>query len=74
MTREAAVAAARRGWSVFPCLPGDKRPAVPAVGAARRADNLSASAGTGRLPATTSVLHAARPVSSCSTSTPTASS
>ena len=28
MTREAAVAAARRGWSVFPCRPGDKRPAV----------------------------------------------
>jgi hypothetical protein len=28
MTREAAVSAARRGWRVFPCRPGDKRPAV----------------------------------------------
>ena len=27
--RAAALAAARRGWSVFPCRPGDKRPAVP---------------------------------------------
>lgn len=27
--RDAAVAAARRGWAVFPCRPGDKRPAVP---------------------------------------------
>lgn len=27
--RAAAVAAARRGWAVFPCRPGDKRPAVP---------------------------------------------
>jgi Bifunctional DNA primase/polymerase, N-terminal len=26
--RDAAVAAARRGWHVFPCRPGDKRPAV----------------------------------------------
>ncbi|MFI5067996.1 MAG: bifunctional DNA primase/polymerase [Streptosporangiales bacterium] len=26
--RDAAVAAARRGWAVFPCLPRDKRPAV----------------------------------------------
>ena len=26
--RDAAVAAARRGWYVFPCRPGDKRPAV----------------------------------------------
>jgi Bifunctional DNA primase/polymerase, N-terminal len=26
--RDAVVAAARRGWAVFPCLPGDKRPAV----------------------------------------------
>ena len=25
----AAAAAARRGWAVFPCRPGDKRPAVP---------------------------------------------
>ena len=25
----AAVEAARRGWAVFPCRPGDKRPAVP---------------------------------------------
>jgi hypothetical protein len=28
-TLDAAVAAARRGWAVFPCRPGDKRPAVP---------------------------------------------
>lgn len=28
MSREAAVAAAGRGWSVFPLRPGDKRPAV----------------------------------------------
>ena len=27
--RDAAVEAARRGWAVFPCRPGDKRPAVP---------------------------------------------
>ncbi len=27
-TRDAAVAAARRGWHVFPCRPGDKRPVV----------------------------------------------
>ena len=27
-TRDAAVAAARRGWAVFPCRPGGKRPAV----------------------------------------------
>jgi hypothetical protein len=27
-TRDAAVAAAREGWAVFPCLPRDKRPAV----------------------------------------------
>jgi hypothetical protein len=27
-TVHAAVAAARRGWAVFPCRPGDKRPAV----------------------------------------------
>jgi len=27
--RAAAAAAARRGWAVFPCRPGDKRPAVP---------------------------------------------
>lgn len=27
--RQAAVAAAQRGWAVFPCRPGDKRPAVP---------------------------------------------
>lgn len=27
--KAAAVAAARRGWAVFPCRPGDKRPAVP---------------------------------------------
>lgn len=26
--QRAAVAAARRGWAVFPCRPGDKRPAV----------------------------------------------
>jgi hypothetical protein len=26
--RDAAIAAARRGWAVFPCLPGTKRPAV----------------------------------------------
>lgn len=26
--RDAAVAAARRGWAVFPCRPGEKRPAV----------------------------------------------
>lgn len=26
--RDAAVNAARRGWAVFPCRPGDKRPAV----------------------------------------------
>jgi hypothetical protein len=26
---DAAVEAARRGWAVFPCRPGDKRPAVP---------------------------------------------
>jgi hypothetical protein len=25
----AAVEAARRGWAVFPCRPGDKRPAIP---------------------------------------------
>lgn len=29
MSRAAAVAAAERGWSVFPCRPDDKRPAVP---------------------------------------------
>jgi hypothetical protein len=29
MTRAAAVAAAARGWAVFPCRPDDKRPAVP---------------------------------------------
>jgi hypothetical protein len=29
MTRAAAVAAAKQGWAVFPCRPGDKRPAVP---------------------------------------------
>jgi hypothetical protein len=28
VSREAAVAAAERGWHVFPCLPGDKRPSV----------------------------------------------
>jgi len=28
VTAEAAAAAARRGWAVFPCRPGDKRPAV----------------------------------------------
>src|ERR1022692_3977538 len=28
MTRAAAIAAARRGWAVFPCRPGDKRPAI----------------------------------------------
>lgn len=28
MTRDAAVAAAERGWAVFPCRPGDKRPTV----------------------------------------------
>jgi hypothetical protein len=28
-TAAAAMAAARRGWAVFPCRPGDKRPAVP---------------------------------------------
>jgi hypothetical protein len=28
VTRAAAVAAAERGWAVFPCRPGDKRPAV----------------------------------------------
>jgi hypothetical protein len=27
-TRDAAIAAAERGWHVFPCRPGDKRPAV----------------------------------------------
>lgn len=27
-TRDAAIAAARRGWAVFPCRPGGKRPAV----------------------------------------------
>jgi len=27
-TRDAAVATARLGWAVFPCRPGDKRPAV----------------------------------------------
>jgi hypothetical protein len=27
-TRTAAIAAAERGWHVFPCRPGDKRPAV----------------------------------------------
>jgi len=27
-TRDAAIEAARRGWSVFPCRPDDKRPAV----------------------------------------------
>ncbi len=27
--RDAALAAARHGWAVFPCRPGDKRPAVP---------------------------------------------
>lgn len=27
-TREAAMAAARQDWAVFPCRPGDKRPAV----------------------------------------------
>jgi hypothetical protein len=27
--RDAAVAAARRGWAVFPCRPGGKQPAVP---------------------------------------------
>ena len=30
MTRDAAVAAARRGWAVFPCRPADKRPTVQA--------------------------------------------
>ena len=29
MSGDAAVAAARRGWAVFPCRPRDKRPAVP---------------------------------------------
>ena len=28
-TAAAAIEAARRGWAVFPCRPGDKRPAVP---------------------------------------------
>jgi Bifunctional DNA primase/polymerase, N-terminal len=28
-TRDAAIAAARRGWAVFPCRPGGKQPAVP---------------------------------------------
>ena len=28
-TAAAAMEAARRGWAVFPCRPGDKRPAVP---------------------------------------------
>jgi hypothetical protein len=28
MTRDAAIAATMRGWAVFPCRPGDKRPAV----------------------------------------------
>ena len=28
MSAEVAVEAARRGWAVFPCRPGDKRPAV----------------------------------------------
>ncbi|HET9969827.1 MAG TPA: bifunctional DNA primase/polymerase [Streptosporangiaceae bacterium] len=28
-TRDAAIAAARRGWHVFPCRPDGKRPAVP---------------------------------------------
>ena len=27
--RDAALEAARHGWAVFPCRPGDKRPAVP---------------------------------------------
>jgi hypothetical protein len=27
-TRDAAISAAQRGWAVFPCRPGDKRPAV----------------------------------------------
>jgi hypothetical protein len=29
VTRDAAIGAARRGWTVFPCRPGDKRPAFP---------------------------------------------
>jgi hypothetical protein len=28
-TQDAAIAAARRGWAVFPCRPGGKQPAVP---------------------------------------------
>ena len=28
-TKDAAIAAARRGWAVFPCRPGGKQPAVP---------------------------------------------
>jgi len=37
-TRDAAVAAARRGWAVFPCRPDDKRPAVSGWERRARAD------------------------------------